>query len=96
MPRRNLNKDESTGLIRTKINQNFTELYNLSGYYEHTQISESSVWTVNHSLNKPVDAITINNLGERIYGLLDLDLTDPLNTVIIRFSRAISGKAFIK
>jgi hypothetical protein len=60
--------------------------------YDHIQGSSSTTWTINHNLGKHPSIVVIDSAGNVIEG----DPTYPtLNQVIIHFSAAFSGKAYL-
>ena len=60
--------------------------------YNHNQISASTVWVINHNLNKFPHVAVIDSAGSVVHG--DVDHID-MNTLEVRFTTAFSGKANI-
>ncbi|MFC6038434.1 siphovirus ReqiPepy6 Gp37-like family protein [Paenisporosarcina macmurdoensis] len=60
--------------------------------YNHNQISASTVWVINHNLNKFPHVAVIDSAGSVVHG--DVDHIDT-NTLEVRFTSAFSGKANI-
>lgn len=60
--------------------------------YMHNQISASTIWTVNHNLNKYPHVAIIDSAGSVVHG--DVDHID-MDTLEIIFTTAFSGKANI-
>lgn len=62
------------------------------GNYVHTQSVASATWTVNHNLNKFPSVTIVDTANDEVEG----EVNHVSNTqLIIKFSAAISGKAFI-
>lgn len=59
--------------------------------YIHVQNNASSVWTVNHNLNKKCSVTVTDSAGTQVQG--DVQHVG-LNQVVITFSAAFSGEAF--
>lgn len=59
-------------------------------YYRHVQQTPSTEWTIVHGLGKRPTITISDDTGEEVVG--DIDYVDD-NTVILRFSAAISGEA---
>jgi len=62
------------------------------GTTTHTQGSASSTWTVTHNLNKFPSVTIVDSNEEQIFGVVDYQ---SANTIILTFSAAISGKAYL-
>ena len=60
--------------------------------YVHEQNSPSSVWTINHNLNKYPSIVLVDSDDDVIYGEVNYE---SKNTILITLSAAISGKAFL-
>jgi hypothetical protein len=78
--------------------ENQTDLWNIiqdiyaKGNYVHTQSVASATWTVNHNLNKFPSVTIVDTANDEVEG----EVTHISNTQLtIKFSAAISGKAFI-
>lgn len=60
--------------------------------YEHVQSAASALWVINHNLGYKPNVTIIDTLGRTVIG----DLTYPnYNTVLITFTAAFSGSAFL-
>ena len=62
------------------------------GTTTHTQGSASSTWTVTHNLNKFPSVTIVDSNEEQIFGVVDYQ---SANTIVLTFSDAISGKAYL-
>ncbi len=62
------------------------------GTTTHTQGSASSTWTVTHNLNKFPSVTIVDSNEEQIFGVVDYQ---SANTIVLTFSAAISGKAYL-
>lgn len=62
------------------------------GTTTHTQGSASSTWTVTHNLNKFPSVTIVDSEEEQIFGVVDYQ---SANTIVLTFSAAISGKAYL-
>lgn len=60
--------------------------------YVHTQSSPSATWTIEHNLGGLLNITVIDSAGSQIEG--DVVFQD-LNTVVIQYSGAFSGTAFL-
>lgn len=60
--------------------------------YIHDQITPSTIWTINHNLNKYPNVVTQNTAGETVIGHT-IYITS--NTIEIHFNIAFKGKAFL-
>lgn len=61
-------------------------------YYEHTQNSPSTTWTVPHNLDKFPNVTVVDSAGTQVEGTVEYQ---DSNTVVIHFSAAFSGKAYL-
>ncbi|MDR3154297.1 MAG: hypothetical protein LBW85_08530 [Deltaproteobacteria bacterium] len=67
-----------------------------SARYRHLQAAASDLWNVQHNLgSRPVALWTFDSAGERIYGEPDY-ASATLNLLQVRFSRPVSGSAFVQ
>jgi hypothetical protein len=64
----------------------------LSGTYEHDQAVPSETWIVNHNLGYRPNVTVTDTLGRTVWG--DVQHTSA-NQVVIEFSAAFSGKAYL-
>jgi len=62
------------------------------GTTTHTQGSASATWTVTHNLNKFPSVTIVDSNEEQIFGVVDYQ---SANTIVLTFSAAISGKAYL-
>lgn len=62
------------------------------GTTTHTQGSASATWTVTHNLNKFPSVTIVDSEEEQIFGVVDYQ---SANTIVLTFSAAISGKAYL-
>tara|TARA_S200002703_G_scaffold106091_2_gene92023 strand:+ start:358 stop:687 length:330 start_codon:yes stop_codon:yes gene_type:complete len=62
------------------------------GTTTHTQGSASSTWTITHNLNKFPSVTIVDSNEEQIFGVVDYQ---SANTIVLTFSAAISGKAYL-
>lgn len=62
-----------------------------SGYI-HIQEEASSVWVINHSLNRMPSVYSADDLNEEIIGEVSYE---SLSRVVIVFSEPVSGKAYL-
>jgi hypothetical protein len=69
-----------------------TEFVDKATRFIFTQLTPSLIWEVNHNMNKYPTYIAIESGGEQVVG--DLEYKD-LNTLILTFSAAISGKMYL-
>lgn len=60
--------------------------------FEYIPSAAEAVWTINHGLNKYPSVSVIDSSGDDVEG--DVSYQGP-NRVVITFSAAISGKAFL-
>lgn len=58
----------------------------------HYQDSASTLWTVNHNLNKFPSVTVVDSAGNVVFG--DVEYVDA-NNVKIKFSSAFAGKAYL-
>jgi len=83
-------KDELEELLKG-LTQN---IGNQKGYI-YEQEEPSNTWTIEHNLDKTIiSVLTLDTLGRQIIGMCDYAASDE-NTLVIRFSQAVAGKAFI-
>jgi len=75
----------------------WTDLYTFEPLtYEHTQALPSDVWNIQHNLGgRSVTVLTLDAAGEQIIGQIDT-LMSTDNLLVIRFSEALAGTAYIK
>ena len=71
---------------------NSTPFASHGGTTTHTQGSASSTWTVTHNLNKFPSVTIVDCNEEQIFGVVDYQ---SANTIVLTFSAAISGKAYL-
>ena len=71
---------------------NSTPFASHGGTTTHTQVSASSTWTVTHNLNKFPSVTIVDSNEEQIFGVVDYQ---SANTIVLTFSAAISGKAYL-
>ena len=71
---------------------NSTPFASHGGTTTHTQGSASSTWTVTHNLNKFPSVTIVDSNEEQIFGVVDYQ---SANTIVLTFSAAISGKAYL-
>ena len=71
---------------------NSTQFASHGGTTTHTQGSASSTWTVTHNLNKFPSVTIVDSNEEQIFGVVDYQ---SANTIVLTFSAAISGKAYL-
>ncbi len=60
--------------------------------YIHNQIGASTIWTVNHNLNKYPSVVVVDSGGTVVYG--EVEYLD-LNNLIILFSAPFGGKSYL-
>lgn len=60
--------------------------------YVHTQSSPSTTWTITHNLNKYPSVTIIDSANDEVIG--EVRFTS-INQVVLTFSAAFSGKAFL-
>lgn len=60
--------------------------------YRHTQRTSSDTWTINHNLNKYPSVSIVDSSGNVVVG--DIRYVD-VNTVVLEFKGAFSGKAYL-
>lgn len=60
--------------------------------YTHNQIAASTTWTINHNLNKFPAISVVDSGGNVVAG--DYQYVDP-NTIVLNFTVAFSGKAYL-
>ena len=61
-------------------------------FYVHTQNTPSAVWTINHNLDGNPTAVVLDSAGTQCEGTFSYPST---NTMIITFTAAFSGTAYI-
>ena len=71
---------------------NSTPFASHGGTTTHTQGSASSTWTETHNLNKFPSVTIVDSNEEQIFGVVDYQ---SANTIVLTFSAAISGKAYL-
>ena len=71
---------------------NSTPFASHGGTTTHTQGSASATWTVTHNLNKFPSVTIVDSNEEQIFGVVDYQ---SANTIVLTFSAAISGKAYL-
>ena len=64
----------------------------VGGAYEHLQAIPSDTWTVSHGLGYWPNVAIVDTLGRQVQG--EVSYPD-LNTVVISFTAAFSGRAFL-
>lgn len=94
--------DVSVTLLSSNGSFNHSDIYTLSFYsykqpdgdkfFEFNQVASSSVWEVNHSLNKFPSVSVVDSGGTAVIG--DVDYIDS-NNLTITFSIPFSGKAYM-
>jgi hypothetical protein len=62
------------------------------GTTTHTQGSASATWTITHNLNKFPSVTIVDSEEEQVFGVVDYQ---SANTIVLTFSAAISGKAYL-
>lgn len=61
-------------------------------YYRHVQSAASATWTIVHNLDKIPSIAIVDSVGRNVYG----DVTYPDgNTIVVTFSAAIGGEAYL-
>jgi hypothetical protein len=64
-----------------------------STYYNHAQTAASTTWTINHNLGRIPSITVIDTAGSEIEG----DYAYPsVNTVVLTFSAATGGTAYLR
>ena len=71
---------------------NSTPFASHGGTTTHTQGVASATWTVTHNLNKFPSVTIVDSNEEQIFGVVDYQ---SANTIVLTFSAAISGKAYL-
>ena len=71
---------------------NSTPFASHGGTTTHTQGSASATWTITHNLNKFPSVTIVDSNEEQIFGVVDYQ---SANTIVLTFSAAISGKAYL-
>ena len=61
-------------------------------FYVHTQNTPASVWTLNHNLNGNPTAVVLDSAGTQCEGTFSYP---SLNTMVITFTGAFSGVAYV-
>ena len=67
-------------------------LYTRTNTYEHNQMVPNTIWTVNHNLGKFPSVEIVDSGGTAVVG--SVDYVDD-NQIIIEFTFAFSGKAYL-
>lgn len=62
------------------------------GTTTHTQGLASATWTITHNLNKFPSVTIVDSEEEQVFGVVDYQ---SANTIVLTFSAAISGKAYL-
>lgn len=60
--------------------------------YVHVQATPNSVWTINHNLGFWPNVTVVSSAGDQIEG--DVEFT-TINQIVITFSGAFTGRAFV-
>ena len=60
--------------------------------YIHTQSQASATWTVQHNLDKYPSVVIVDNEDDVVHGQINYQ---SKNTIIITFSAAFAGKAYL-
>ena len=60
-------------------------------HYTHNQLASSTVWNVNHQLNKFPSVTVVDSAGTKVVG--EIDFVDSMNCTLT-FSAPFSGRAF--
>lgn len=60
-------------------------------YYRHMQGVASTLWTINHNLNKRVSVTVVDSSGRQVFGQVDY-ISD--NQATVAFRLAFAGEAF--
>jgi len=61
-------------------------------YYAYEQTTDSVTWTIDHNLGKYPTVAIIDDSGESVIGEIQYV---SINQIVLTFSEAISGKAFL-
>ncbi len=77
--------------LATAKNELRQDLNNKASFYIHDQTAPSTVWTINHNLNKPVSITTFSTNGMKVDGSI---LSDGLNKSTITFASVFAGIAY--
>ena len=84
----------TTITITDRYGTTTAEIKDGSRVYEFTQSIPQQVWTITHGLNNQYPSvICIDNNGDTIFGEIDYY---SQNVVIIRFDKAVTGRAIVK
>lgn len=84
----------TTITITDRYGTTTAEIKDGSRVYEFTQDIPQQVWTITHGLNNQYPSvICIDNNGDTIFGEIDYY---SQNVVIIRFDKAVTGRAIVK
>lgn len=83
--------DVNAGGCLTRINLNPTVNIN-SSQYTFTQSAPSATWTINHNLGFVPNVTTLDENGDEIVGFID---SATANTIVVTFSQAVSGTAYL-
>ena len=76
----------------SKINANFEKLDNIIGSYTFTQARAATQWEIAHNLGKYPSVTIVDSAGTQLVG--EVTYTDE-NNVVISFTAAFSGKAYL-
>lgn len=61
-------------------------------YYRHNQSTASSIWTIVHPLDKYPSVTIVDSAGDEVEGAINYV---GLTTIVVSFSAAFSGSAFL-
>ena len=84
--------DNENRTITLTYRDNFSIQDNYKFSHIHTQTVASSTWNITHNLNKFPSVSIVDSSNAEVIG--EVEHTDA-NTLIVKFSAAFSGKAFI-
>ncbi len=84
--------DTATDKTFTDIETAITDITPGSIYYVHNQISASATWSISHNLDKYPGVTVVDSAGTVVEG--SIQYTNS-NTIVITFSAAFSGKAYL-
>lgn len=91
-----LDSKDSVDSVNTKLanlsNELEAKIITATNTYVFIQSIPSSVWTINHNLNKAPSVTVIDSAGSIVMG--EINYID-MNNIIITFSGAFSGKALL-
>jgi hypothetical protein len=99
-----LNNDGDSVLLAFDANNNVWQVVSKSfplgsggggggGTYVHSQDTPLAVWTINHNLGSYPSVTTVDSGGDMVFGGSILYVNNA--TVVITFSAAFSGKAYL-